>query len=591
MGTPIHRPSQRCRFPTLRFCIECFGWLTEFRLGGKSLKRGFPQKVSGISYYSLDTSPECISLECAVSQPESTEEPAGLANGGPWGTGRKRTIAMMGLALTVAGADSFFLRQPAAVAATNDSGSSQLFNGEAEAPAQNLSAQETHRVQPGETFWSIARRYNLTVSQLLGYNQLASEAVLRVDQVLRLQPVASQEVAPSIAPIVKDPVQQHLLALAGNSRLPAPPSAEERSVEPISSLPPQPTSAPVATEAPVLRSRSLAPVAIRPLIPAPETADTDRAQTYTVSAGDTLGRIAQQFGLSLNELLQANQLSNPNLIFVGQRLTIPAAGSLQNVDALQSVAVMAPLLRRQATEETASRIAANLGSSLSAEMTIETLSSPPPSNITSLDISAPTSGAVSASSASASLAPSRLGASPSLTIRPAAPEQVAVAPLGSENYEPLLSSLLKTAVAPELPSLNSDELLPSGRDRFAGYIWPARGILSSGYGWRWGRMHRGIDIAGPVGTPIVAAASGVVVTAGWNSGGFGNLVEIQHPNGSLTLYAHNHRILVRPGERVQQGQIVAEMGSTGRSTGPHLHFEVHPSGNGAVNPIAFLPAR
>lgn len=133
--------------------------------------------------------------------------------------------------------------------------------------------------------------------------------------------------------------------------------------------------------------------------------------------------------------------------------------------------------------------------------------------------------------------------------------------------------------------------MPGGGDRFAGYIWPARGILSSGYGWRWGRMHRGIDIAGPVGTPILAAAPGVVVTAGWNSGGYGNLVEIQHPNGSLTLYAHNNRILVRPGERVQQGQIVAEMGSTGRSTGPHLHFEVHPRGNGAVNPIAYLPSR
>ncbi|RAQ40206.1 peptidase M23, partial [Arthrospira sp. O9.13F] len=107
--------------------------------------------------------------------------------------------------------------------------------------------------------------------------------------------------------------------------------------------------------------------------------------------------------------------------------------------------------------------------------------------------------------------------------------------------------------------------------------------------WRWGRMHRGIDIAGPVGTPILAAAPGVVIFSGWNSGGYGNLVELEHPDGSVTLYAHNHRNLVSKGQKVTQGQLIAEMGSTGFSTGPHLHFEIHPTGNGAVNPMALLP--
>jgi murein DD-endopeptidase MepM/ murein hydrolase activator NlpD len=93
---------------------------------------------------------------------------------------------------------------------------------------------------------------------------------------------------------------------------------------------------------------------------------------------------------------------------------------------------------------------------------------------------------------------------------------------------------------------------------------------TSGYGWRWGRMHRGIDIAGPVGTPIMAAASGVVVRSGWNSGGYGNLVDIRHADGSMTRYAHNSRLLVREGQQVRQGQQIAEMGSTGFSTGPHV---------------------
>jgi len=81
----------------------------------------------------------------------------------------------------------------------------------------------------------------------------------------------------------------------------------------------------------------------------------------------------------------------------------------------------------------------------------------------------------------------------------------------------------------------------------------------------------------------------VVITASWNSGGYGNLVDIRHPDGSLTRYGHNSRLLVRVGQQVQQGQEISEMGSTGFSTGPHCHFEVHPPGHGAVNPIAYLP--
>ncbi len=166
---------------------------------------------------------------------------------------------------------------------------------------------------------------------------------------------------------------------------------------------------------------------------------------------------------------------------------------------------------------------------------------------------------------------------------------VATAPAPSDTYNPALRTPVGQTVSPELPSLSAPDYLPNSPAKFNGYIWPTKGVLTSGYGWRWGRMHKGIDIAGPTGTPIVAVAPGIVVSAGWNSGGYGNLVELQHPDGTITLYAHNNRILVRRGQEVAQGQQISEMGSTGRSTGPHLHFEVHPGGSGAVNPIAFLP--
>ncbi len=172
----------------------------------------------------------------------------------------------------------------------------------------------------------------------------------------------------------------------------------------------------------------------------------------------------------------------------------------------------------------------------------------------------------------------------------AAPTVVAVAPLGSENYAPLMQPITGRMVSPDLPSLpNADLFLPNGSLR--GYIWPAKGVLTSGYGWRWGRMHQGIDIAADVGTPIFAAAGGVVEYAGWNSGGYGNMIEIRHSDGSMTRYAHLNAVYVQQGQRVSQSEQIAEMGSTGYSTGPHLHFEVHPKDSGAVNPMAYLPAQ
>ncbi|MEM1168547.1 MAG: peptidoglycan DD-metalloendopeptidase family protein [Cyanobacteria bacterium P01_H01_bin.35] len=167
---------------------------------------------------------------------------------------------------------------------------------------------------------------------------------------------------------------------------------------------------------------------------------------------------------------------------------------------------------------------------------------------------------------------------------------MAAAPIGSNADEILNNPSIRKMVSPDLPPLGqADSYLPGGSMQFTGYIWPARGVLTSGYGWRWGRMHRGIDIAAPTGTPIFAAAPGVITYSDY-AGAYGYLVEIEHPNGSLTLYAHNSQNLVRKGQKVSQGELIAKMGSTGRSTGPHLHFEIHPKGNGAVNPMAYLPS-
>ena len=124
-------------------------------------------------------------------------------------------------------------------------------------------------------------------------------------------------------------------------------------------------------------------------------------------------------------------------------------------------------------------------------------------------------------------------------------------------------------------------------------IWPVAGPISSYYGYRTSpggigsTFHEGVDIAGDYGTPISATAAGTVTQAGW-VGGYGYLVEVKHADGIVTRYGHNSAVLVYVGQHVDQGSMIALMGSTGNSTGPHCHYEVRIHGE-AVDPMYFLP--
>ncbi|HEY7694186.1 MAG TPA: peptidoglycan DD-metalloendopeptidase family protein [Gaiellaceae bacterium] len=116
--------------------------------------------------------------------------------------------------------------------------------------------------------------------------------------------------------------------------------------------------------------------------------------------------------------------------------------------------------------------------------------------------------------------------------------------------------------------------------------WPVSAPITSSFGWRWGRMHEGIDLGAAYGTPITAAAAGTVIYAGW-LGGYGNLTVIDHGGGLATAYGHQSGIAVSLGQQVAQGEVIGYVGSTGHSTGPHLHFEVRVNGQ-AVDPLGYL---
>jgi len=151
----------------------------------------------------------------------------------------------------------------------------------------------------------------------------------------------------------------------------------------------------------------------------------------------------------------------------------------------------------------------------------------------------------------------------------------------------------KKPVTPDLSSLRKVKLTRSAQ--YVGKLrWPVGGeggYISSRFGWRWLSFHEGIDISAPEGTPIYAAHSGQIVYAGDGIRGYGNLIVLK-AEGLLTVYAHNRLNRVRVGESVRQGERIGDVGQTGKSTGPHLHFETRirdQSGkNAAVDPLVFL---
>ncbi|WP_371365028.1 hypothetical protein SRRS_54810 [Sporomusa rhizae] len=158
----------------------------------------------------------------------------------------------------------------------------------------------------------------------------------------------------------------------------------------------------------------------------------------------------------------------------------------------------------------------------------------------------------------------------------------------------LVKELRAAAIQREESLTNIKSAIASKNERMAvtPSIWPASGEVTSRFGWRnspWGGgsdWHPGIDIASSYGTPIMATADGTVTNSSW-FGGYGNMVEIDHGNGIVTIYGHNSRNAVGVGQHVKKGQVVAYMGSTGMSTGTHVHYEVRVNGT-AVNPSSFL---
>jgi len=301
-----------------------------------------------------------------------------------------------------------------------------------------------------------------------------------------------------------------------------------------------------------------------------------------VRPGDTIGTIAAAYNLSTEVLMAYNDLDG-TLIHPGDLLKVPY------VRATGGVAEQAPRAPASFREhvlqpgETLSEVAARYG------ITINALVGANP-DLSSLD---------------------RLPTGVELLIPPG--EGLVVTLSQVTDLAGLLAehqlSPLSVARANDIRSLNdlqpgmllflpgveptaALERLARVREEELRYIWPLHGRITSYFGRRnlgmgTSNFHRGIDVAAPTGTPVHAARSGTVVFSGWSTSGYGYLVRIRHHGGDETWYGHFSQLLVDHGDHVAQGEVIGLVGSTGISTGPHLHFELHESGT-AVDPLGYL---
>lgn len=271
-----------------------------------------------------------------------------------------------------------------------------------------------------------------------------------------------------------------------------------------------------------------------PITNAPKRTRRD-VEKYTVQSGDNVSSIADEFGVSPDSILWANGKleDNPDMLSIGQVLNIPPVSgvlvTVQNGDTVKSLAT-----KYKPPKGTVEQITQNI---INSEFNQERH-----------DLKSDT-----------------------LTLTAG---QFLMIPGGYKPYVPRVV----TAFSGTIPSTAA-----RGTGNFG---WPVSGRITQKY---WTR-HPGIDIGAPTGTPIYAADAGYVISAGWSNVGYGNMILINHGNGYLTRYGHLSSFNVEVGDSVKKGQIIGRVGSTGNSTGPHLHFEIIRNGTHR-NPFGLLPGK
>lgn len=496
---------------------------------------------------------------------------------------------------------------------------------------------QSHRIQAGDTIEVLARRYGVSERAILEANPSLSPRLLQLGQDLRIPGTEEGGAEPITNPEAGGEVPQTLIhqIQAGDT------------IEVLARRYQVSEQAILAANQPI-NPRLLQlgqPIRIPGATAEAEVLLVDDGATpriHTVRSGDTIERIAAIYGVTQAGIIQLNRLSNPGWLRVGQELEIPSLA----VVAAEPEPTPSPSPAAVATPEPTPI------PDPTPEAILEPALDPVPELVETpdpVDLAAPNAEAEDLSlepdplpavqgpaveaqadpieTPSAELDPDQPDAAPTPAMLPDPEPPVTAADFKQEpdpvnpvegathtvragetlrviaaRYGVSQQAIAQANLMPNpnvlqagqqlrIPGANQVLPAPEAPPQAAStgrFVWPVEGRVTSGFGWRRGRIHAGVDIPGPVGSPIVAVMEGEVIFAAFGRDGYGNRVDIRHPNGLVTRYAHGHQIYVSAGQWVQQGQVIMSRGNTGWSTGPHLHFEVRPGGGAAVDPMPYL---
>lgn len=443
----------------------------------------------------------------------------------------------------------------------------------------------THKVTKGDTLWSISKQYNLSLQLILAFNNIKDKDTLSIGQIIKISqdnfPAAdytmhvvkkgdtlwsiAQKYNLSVDLIftTNNIANSELISIGQEMKIPSHKNAI--------------AEANIVNQAVVDKKSNN----INNNVSQPENAEPI---VYTVKAGDNLWNISRKYGVSAEVIISVNNLKDKDLLSLGQKLEIPAiGGGVSNSNQKQEPTIITYTVVKGDTLWSISQrydvkmisiISVNNLKEISRLSIGQKLKLP----ITNMDI-----------------------AKAEGYRQEAAAEIIYYVKKGeslwsiSREYNVKLEAIIAANSITDASKISAGQQLripnvSGARSNICNFIWPVRGRITSPYGMRVisGRkdFHAGIDIGGPTGTNIVAAESGRASYAGYMRG-FGNVIILSHDGGYSTVYAHNSVNLVKKGQYVNRGSVIAKMGRTGNATGSHLHFEIRLSGK-PVNPLPYL---
>lgn len=291
----------------------------------------------------------------------------------------------------------------------------------------------------------------------------------------------------------------------------------------------------------------------------PEPQKVEPIQRYAVQRGDTLARIAKKFNLKIDTLLWANNLVTNSVLRPGDTVVVPAVDGI--IYTVKSGGTLSDVAKKYNVTTKQLALANNI--SAAAQLKKGQALVIPGANPPSVPkVPTPTPKPTPAPTPEPQPEPQP------------APELVADNPTQNDV----------TPVTPEIPVEHPDVIARPPLAPGEKLLWPTRRHSVTQY---FSGGHPGVDIDGDYTDPVYAADGGTVIYSGWNNGGYGNMILIDHGNGMVTRYGHNSKVFVAVGQQVSRGDVISMVGTTGRSTGSHLHFEVIMSGK-RVNPIKYI---